>query len=56
MESSLGASPRDKSGAVVNLCLLPVEVVFWLGIAPPIPWFGGAARAALLALSLKRSK
>ncbi len=40
---------RRRSGAVLNLALLPVEVVFWLGFALPIPWAVGAARVALIA-------
>ena len=38
-----------RSGAVANLALLPVEAVFWLGFALPIPWVVGAARVALIA-------
>ena len=40
-----------RSGAVVNLALLPIEAIFWLGFAVPIPWLFGIARAVLLAAS-----
>lgn len=40
---------RRKAGAVLNLLLLPVEAVFWIGFALPIPWLFGVARAALVA-------
>jgi hypothetical protein len=40
-----------KSGAVLNLSLLPIEAVFWLGFALPIPWLVGGARIALIAAS-----
>lgn len=39
----------SKTGAVLNLALLPIEIVFWLGFALPIPWLVGIARVALLA-------
>lgn len=38
---------------MLSLVLLPVEAVFWLGFALPIPWVIGAARAALLAFAWK---
>ena len=38
----------SRRGAVVSAGLLPVEAVFWLGFALPIPWVLGAARLALL--------
>ena len=38
-----------KAGAVLNLALLPVEAVFWVGFALPIPWLFGIARVALVA-------
>jgi hypothetical protein len=38
-----------KTGAVLNLALLPLEAVFWIGFALPIPWMTGAARVALIA-------
>ena len=46
------------AGAVLSLVLLPVEVVFWVGFALPVPWVIGFARAALILLawrSLSRS-
>ena len=48
----------SKRGAAANLALLPVEAVFWLGFALPIPWIVGIARAALIGAAwntLKRS-
>ncbi len=36
-----------KAGAVLNLGLLPVEAVFWIGFALPVPWLFGIARVAL---------
>ena len=38
-----------RRGAGVNLLLLPVEAVFWVGFALPFPWLIGIARAALIA-------
>ena len=43
----------SKAGAVLSLVLFPVEAIFWLGFALPIPWFLGVARASLLALAWK---
>ena len=40
-----------KAGAVLNLGLLPVEAVFWVGFALPVPWLFGIARVALVSLS-----
>jgi hypothetical protein len=40
-----------KTGAVLNLGLLPVEAVFWIGFALPIPWLFGFARVALVSLA-----
>jgi len=40
---------RRRTGAVLNLVLLPVEAVFWIGFALPIPWLFGVARVALAA-------
>jgi hypothetical protein len=40
-----------RSGAVLNLALLPIEAIFWLGFAVPIPWLFGIARVVLLAAS-----
>jgi hypothetical protein len=42
---------ESKVGAVLALVLLPVEVVFWVGFALPIPWLIGVARVAFLALA-----
>lgn len=41
----------SKAGAVLALVLLPIEGVFWVGFALPIPWLIGVARAAFLALA-----
>ncbi|WP_377642338.1 hypothetical protein [Oryzobacter terrae] len=38
-----------RSGAVLNLALLPVEAVFWVGFALPVPWLLGVARVVLVA-------
>ena len=43
----------SKAGAVLSLVLFPVEAIFWLGFALPIPWIFGIARAAFLALAWK---
>lgn len=40
-----------KAGAVLNLGLLPVEALFWVGFAIPVPWLFGIARVALVALA-----
>lgn len=37
-----------RTGAVLNLTLLPLEAVFWIGFALPLPWLIGVARAVLL--------
>ena len=42
-----------RSGAVLNLALLPVEAVFWIGFALPFPWLTGVARAVLAGASLR---
>ena len=36
-------------GAVLNLAVLPVEAVFWIGFALPLPWVTGLARVVLVA-------
>jgi hypothetical protein len=41
----------SRRGALLSLGLLPVEAVFWLGFALPVPWLLGVLRAALLALA-----
>jgi hypothetical protein len=38
----------SKAGAILSLIVLPLEVVFWIGFALPIPWLIGIARVALL--------
>jgi hypothetical protein len=38
-----------KAGAVLNLALLPLEAVFWIGFALPVPWLFAVARVALVA-------
>ena len=43
----------SRTGAVLSLTLLPVEAVFWIGFALPIPWVVGIARIALLAVAWK---
>ena len=48
-----------RAGAVLNLGLLPVEAVFWIGFALPVPWLFGTARVVLVALAwpeLSRSR
>lgn len=41
----------QRSGAVLNLALLPLEVVFWIGFALPVPWLLGLARVVLIFLA-----
>ena len=41
----------SRVGAVIVLVLLPVEAVFWVGLALPTPWLIGIARAVFLALA-----
>ena len=43
----------SKDGAVIALALLPVEAVFWIGFALPIPWLLGAARVVLIVLAAR---
>src|SRR5215207_4764920 len=43
----------SKVGAIVGLALLPLEAVFWIGFALPLPWLIGLARLALVALAWK---
>ena len=43
----------SKVGAIVGLVLLPLEAVFWIGFALPLPWLIGLARLALVALAWK---
>ena len=42
---------KRKAGAVLNLGLLPVEAIFWVGFALPVPWLFGIARVTLVALA-----
>lgn len=44
----------SRRGVWFSAGLLPVEAVFWLGFALPIPWVLGAARVALLAAAWRR--
>lgn len=37
-----------RAGAILNLALLPVEAVFWIGFALPAPWLFGVARLVLI--------
>jgi hypothetical protein len=41
----------SRIGGILALLLLPVEAVFWIGFALPIPWVLGALRAVLLVLA-----
>jgi hypothetical protein len=43
----------SRLGAIFGLALLPVEAVFWVGFALPIPWLLGIARAVLIVLAWK---
>lgn len=39
----------SRFGAVLAVVLLPIEAVFWIGFALPLPWLSGVARAIFLA-------
>jgi hypothetical protein len=41
----------SRDGALLSLAVMPVEAIFWLGFALPIPWLLGVARIVLLALA-----
>lgn len=41
----------SRIGGVLALVLLPVEAVFWIGFALPIPWVFGALRPILLVVA-----
>jgi hypothetical protein len=41
----------SRSGAILSLALLPVEGVFWVGFALPIPWLVGVARVVLIVIA-----
>ena len=43
----------SRAGLILNLSLLPVEAVFWIGFALPIPWVVGVARVGLVASAWK---
>ena len=43
----------SRAGAILALALIPIEIVFWIGFALPIPWLLGAARVILLLLGWK---
>ena len=47
--SARGVWRGRRVGAMVNLALIPLEAIFWVGFALPIPWAVGVARVALLA-------
>ncbi len=49
--SAVQVHQGSRRGAVVNLALVPIEAIFWIGFALPLPWLIGAARLFLLALS-----
>ncbi len=42
---------ESRIGGVLSLAILPVEAVFWVGFALPIPWVLGAVRAAMVVLA-----
>lgn len=44
----------SRRGALAGVALLPVEAVFWIGFALPIPCLVAAARVALLAAAWRR--
>ena len=58
MAAVAGAAGRVRQGsrraALVSAGLLPVEAVFWLGFALPIPWVLAAARVPLLVAAWRR--
>jgi hypothetical protein len=41
----------SRGGAVLALAVMPVEAVFWIGFALPIPWLIGVARVVLITVS-----
>jgi hypothetical protein len=45
----------SRRAALVSAGLLPVEAVFWLGFALPIPWVLAAARVPLLVAARRRN-
>ena len=42
---------RRVEGAALNVALLPIEAIFWVGFSLPIPWLCGASRLGLIAAS-----
>lgn len=42
---------RRRSGAVLSLTLLPVELAFWIGLVLPFALLGGLLRVALTVIS-----
>jgi hypothetical protein len=42
----------SRRAAIASLALIPVEAVFWVGFALPIPWLVGAARVILIIVAL----
>ncbi len=45
----------SKVGAVFSLAILPIEAIFWVGFALPIPWLFGVARLVLVIAGLRAS-
>ena len=43
----------SKVGAIIGLALLPLEAVFWIGFALPLPWALSLAKLALIARAWK---
>jgi hypothetical protein len=43
----------SRLGAILSVALLPIEAIFWIGFALPIPWLLGLARVILIALAWK---
>jgi len=43
----------SKAGAALALIILPIEAIFWIGFALPVPWLIGVARAVFIALAWK---
>ena len=43
--------PRPRLGWQLTAVLLPVQAVFWIGFALPLPWICGTASAVLLAMA-----
>jgi hypothetical protein len=43
----------SRTGAVLNLALIPIEAIFWFGFALPIPVVLGVVRIALVLVAWK---